>query len=158
MVLAGVEYLCPIYREASSYPHLVDEDVPVRPTGMRPDELRGKAWAVVEPLFLKERKIAGDRYGYLLGTGRASAALEAVVPAAFEGRVDVLFVAQGARQWGSYDGEARRIRTENRPGPHNMDLLDFAAVQTLLHGGKVYAVEPDRMPGEGAIVAAVFRY
>jgi hypothetical protein len=35
--------------------------------------------------------------------------------------------------------------------------LDFAAVQTFINSGTIYAVAPDRMPG-GHHVAAVFRY
>ena len=37
------------------------------------------------------------------------------------------------------------------------DLLDLAAVQTLLHGGTIYAVEPEQVPGGGPL-AALFRY
>lgn len=37
------------------------------------------------------------------------------------------------------------------------DLLDLAAVQTLLTSGTVYALDPEEMP-DGATVAALFRY
>ena len=37
------------------------------------------------------------------------------------------------------------------------DLLDLAAIQTLLHDGPVYAVEPEQVPGDGPL-AALFRY
>jgi len=37
------------------------------------------------------------------------------------------------------------------------DLLEFAAIQTLLNGGIVYMVEPEKMP-ESDPLAAVFRY
>jgi hypothetical protein len=37
------------------------------------------------------------------------------------------------------------------------DLLNVAAVKTLLTGGTVYAVPPDEMP-DAASVAAVLRY
>jgi hypothetical protein len=39
----------------------------------------------------------------------------------------------------------------------DQDLLDFAAVHTLLNGGTVYAVEPGRVP-DGALLVAIFRY
>jgi hypothetical protein len=35
--------------------------------------------------------------------------------------------------------------------------MDFAAVQTLLNGGEVYAVEPEEMPRE-APLAAIYRF
>jgi|GEM_PF-5717218 hypothetical protein len=37
------------------------------------------------------------------------------------------------------------------------DLLDAAATHTLLNGGTVYAVEPEKVPDQ-ALLAAVFRY
>ena len=37
------------------------------------------------------------------------------------------------------------------------DLLDWAAVQTLKHGGTVYALEPGNMPAK-TDAAAIFRY
>jgi hypothetical protein len=37
------------------------------------------------------------------------------------------------------------------------DLLDFAAVQTFLNGGTVYAVEPEKVSAETPL-AAVLRY
>jgi len=44
---------------------------------------------------------------------------------------------------------------ESKPGED--DLIDFAAVHTLMNDGQVYAVEADAVPGGGS-VAAVFRY
>ncbi len=52
---------------------------------------------------------------------------------------------------------ADEIQIHSEPQPGDEDLLDAAAIQTLMHGGVVYAVEPQKMPDEAAI-AAVFRY
>jgi hypothetical protein len=43
------------------------------------------------------------------------------------------------------------------PEPDDEDMLDFAAIHTLLNGGTVYAVEPEKVPDE-APAAAIFRY
>jgi hypothetical protein len=48
-----------------------------------------------------------------------------------------------------------QLHQDAKPG--DQDLLDSAAVQTLLNGGSVYAVQPERMPVE-APLAALFRY
>jgi hypothetical protein len=37
------------------------------------------------------------------------------------------------------------------------DLLESAAIQTLVNGGTVYVVEPEKMPDTDPL-AAVFRY
>ena len=47
------------------------------------------------------------------------------------------------------------IHAERQPGDE--DLLDRAALETMLNGGMVYAVKPEAMPAD-LPVAAVFRY
>jgi len=37
-VLAGVEYLWPLYRAANTYPHLIEGGVAGKPQGLRPDD------------------------------------------------------------------------------------------------------------------------
>ena len=63
----------------------------------------------------------------------------------------------GAQQWGQFDPAADRVRIYKRKRAGAEDLLDFAAVQTLLNGGVVCAVEPERMPADSQL-AAVMRH
>jgi len=39
LVLAGVEYLFPIYQEANTYPDLVEEGITGNPENLKPEEL-----------------------------------------------------------------------------------------------------------------------
>jgi hypothetical protein len=160
VVLAGVEYLLPRYREASEHPNIQDDALTGNAEGLRPEELRDLAWPIVEPHFLKDRRRAEERFGELSGTGRATSSLEEILPAAHDGRVETLFTPRGVRSWGTYDGEARRIHLQEDQAQQSNgseDLIDLAAVQTFLNGGAVFAVERDQVPGEGP-VAAIFRY
>jgi len=155
LVLAAVEYYYPIYREANTYGHLLEEFVHGNPDGLRDEELHAKAWKIVEPHFLKRRHTAEVEFPQVLGTGRASNDPQEVVRAALAGRVATLFVDVRAELWGSVDGATQQVHPEARPG--DQDLLDLAATHTLLKDGTVYAVEPDKVPGRGKL-AAVFRY
>lgn len=157
LVLAGVEFLFPLYRQASGHPQLVEGGVPGNPAELSNEELHERAWPVVEPLFIRAQEEADARFRELLGTGHASAQLDEVVTAAHDGRVETLFVALGTRRWGSFDPSARTVETAEHNGPGTEDLVDLAATQTLLKGGRVFAVPPDRVP-EGGEVAAVYRY
>lgn len=157
LVVAAVEYLIAIYREVTQYPNLAEQGIEGNPDALTPEELHAKAWQVVEPLFQRGEKQAAERFRELLGTGRASGDLEQVVPAAVDGRVDTLFVAVGAHQWGRFDVDRRRIEVDDGPDGGNEDLLDRAALESLLHGATVYAVEAAQVPGQGRL-AAVFRY
>jgi hypothetical protein len=157
LVLVGVGYLLPIYREASTYPQLVKEGVTGNPEGLSEEEVHREAWAVVRPHFLKARREAVARYEQLAGTGQTSVDLREVVPAAYYGRVDVLFAAAGARRWGVFDPSTGGTRLHEEADFGDGDLLDFAAVQTLLNKGTVYILNSKDMPG-GAAVASVLRY
>lgn len=76
---------------------------------------------------------------------------------AYHGKVDVLFVAVGIRQWGTFGPDKNTVHMYKKPRPVAKDLLDFAVIQTLLNRGVVYAVKPEKVPDE-APMAAVFRY
>jgi len=149
LVLAAVDYLHPIYRDANAYPHLVESGIQGNPEELDAEELHARAWAIVEPLFTDEREDAAAKYEQLAGAGseKASASLEQVVPAAYFGRVDTLFVAVGTQAWGTFDPRMGVVRLHQEAEPGDEDLLDFAAVHTLLNDGTVYAVEPDEVPG-----------
>lgn len=159
LVLAGVDYLLPIYREVSDYPHLVEEGVEGSPEPLNVREIHARAWPIVEPLFRAEREEAAALYRQLEGQGKplVSDEIERILPAAHYGRVDTLFVAQGEQHWGTFDRETGEVRSFPKGRPESKDLLDDAAMQTLLNDGKVYVVGVEDMPTDPP-VAAIFRY
>lgn len=83
--------------------------------------------------------------------------LSEILPAAYYGRVESLFVAIDQEQWGSFDAATNTLQLRQEAEPGDVDLLDVAATQTFLHGGAVYALNWTEVPGE-ALAAAVFRY
>lgn len=159
LVLAGVEYLFPIYREANTYPHLVEEGITGNPEILKPEELHAQAWPIVEPIFKQSQEEATGYYKEVAGsdTARASHDIKEIVSAAYYQRVDSLIVAVGKQQWGHFDPDTMTVELHPEPQPDDQDMLDFAAIHTLLNGGTVYAVEPEKVPDE-APVAAIFRY
>jgi len=157
LVLAGVDYLFPIYREANSCSNLLEDGIPGNPEGLKGEELHERAWRIVERYFLAERESAIARYRQLAGSGRTAKSPEEIVPVAHEGRVDTLFLAAEAQQWGLYDVKTRKVHLHAVAESRDMDLLDFAAAYTYLHGGTVYALQVEAMPDE-TLVAAIFRH
>jgi len=157
LVVAGVDYLHPLYREANTYPHLVETGITGNPEQWRIEALQEQAWPLVEPIFQKAQAEARAQYERYAGTGQASYDLASILPAAYEGRVETLFVAVGAQQWGRYDPATQQVQMDEEAGASSEDLLNLVALQTLLNSGTVYAVEPDAIPAPSP-VAAVFRY
>jgi len=155
LVLAGVEYLFPIYREASRHPFLLNEGIPGNPEDMQPDDLRKEAWKIVEPYFQKSKEEAAARYRKAAGSSIASSDVKSIALAAYHSKVELLHVAVGRHQWGTFDGTEVHLHEKCEPGDE--DLLDFATVHTILNGGTVYAVKPEEVPDEGNL-AAIYRY
>jgi hypothetical protein len=157
LVLAGVEFLLPMYRQVNTYPYLVEEGVTGNPEALTTEELHDHAWKIVQPHFRKARDRAIAQYRQVAGTKRSSSDVKTIVQSAYYGRVKLLFAAIGLQSWGTFDPGTNTVHLCDKAGPGDSDLLDFSAIHTLLNGGTVYGVEPDQVPDD-APLAAVFRY
>jgi hypothetical protein len=156
LVLAAVDYLVPIYREASSYRAIMDQHLGGNPEELRPEELRERAWEIARGRI--ESGIAADaaRYAELKGTGKTSNQVAEAAVAAANGRVDVAFVETGVQEWGRFDQAANTVVLSEEPQPGDQDMLDFVALRTYLNGGGVHVLAADAMP-DGPI-AVMYRY
>ena len=157
LVLAGVEHLFSPYKEANTYPCLLEDGIPGNPDELNLEELHTKAWPLVHSTFMETVEEAAARYRQLAGTGQTTTDVKEAVLAAHHGRVDILFVAVGIQIWGDFDPSKNTVHVHQESDPVDKDLLDLAAIQSILNGGTVYAVEPEKMPVH-APLAAVFRY
>jgi hypothetical protein len=156
-VLAGVEYLLPIYREANSYPHLAEKGITGNPEQKRPEELQQEALAILEPHFRQAREDALERFQVRRQDAEASADIEEIIPAAYYGAVETLFVARDGRQWGTFDPVNNSISLDDDDTEKNEDLLDTAVLHTFLNDGAVYLLDPAEMPA-AVPLAAILRY
>ncbi|MHB8910100.1 MAG: baeRF3 domain-containing protein [Syntrophales bacterium] len=157
LLLAGVDYLLPIYREVNSYPHLLPEGIIGNPETLSTGELQTRAWEVVQPYLRKAGEEMISQYNRLAGTGRTSRDIKEILPAAAQGRVEKLMVASDAQVWGSFSAANQVVELHGKPADVSEDLLDLAAIQTLLNGGTIYTIEPEAVP-DGSPVIALLRY
>jgi len=157
LVLAGVEYLLPLYRDVNTYPHLVEATVAGNPDGIGETALHERAWAVANQLFEAEHAAAADRVEDLWASARTTPDPESIVSAAAHARIALLLVAENAQWWGTYDSAADRVSLHAQAGNGDEDLLDFASLHTLLNGGEVVALPAAQMP-HGKDAVALLRY
>ncbi len=157
LVLAGVDNLFPLYKEVNTYPNLVEEGISGNPDRMKAKDFHPLAWAIVEPMFLKDRKAGLAKYQQLADTAQTTTDVTEAVLAAKHGRVETLFVALGVQVWGSLDQENEKVTLSDTKKPGYEDLLDLAAIHTLVNGGSVFAVSPEDVPAK-SLIAAVLRY
>ncbi len=159
LVLAGVDYLLPIYHKVSEYAHIMAEGITGSPEHLRPDELQEQAWPIVEPYFRQEMQKVIEQYQQLAGANKATDDIEETVAAAFYGRVDKLLLAVDRQVWGAFDPDTGKVvhDQEEQSEEADLELLDFAAMQTLQKDGMVYALSQEEMPTNSPM-AAVLRF
>lgn len=157
IVLACVDELVPIYREASKSALLVDDNISGNPDNMKAQEIHQKAMEIMEPYFRQKVEAVKQKYYDLKGTGKTSNNLTEILPAAFQGRISDLFVDPEKQKWGWYFQEKDEINWHQESLPENEELYDLVAMETFVHNGNVYAIETENIPDAEPIVA-LFRW
>jgi hypothetical protein len=159
LILAGVDYLIPIYRDASDRNNIMETGIKGNPDEAKQDDLHDNALKIIKPILEQKLESEIERFRELMGKGspEASDDMKKIIFAAAHGRVDTLFVPVGKQLWGIVDMENNKVHTHKESNPGDEDLLDYAAGKTLVNSGSVFAVPPEKMPDELSL-AAIFRY
>jgi hypothetical protein len=157
LVIAGVEFLHPIYREQSEYDRLITGKILGNHDDTSDEELHRLGWEVVAPMFQQDYETARD--AYLMHSGRGDGLstnrIEEIVPAAYYQRIERLLFASDASCWGTFNPDTGEAVVHNTLQPDDEDLVDLAAYYTLLNGGEVYALGQDEVPDRGPAAATL---
>jgi hypothetical protein len=156
LIVAAVDYLFPIYKEANTYPYLLDEVIDGSPDLLSPNTLHDAAGKILQGQAAKACTRAFSVYNEHVNTPLTSSNLRDVLAAAERGIVRFLFVPTTGERWGSLVPPAT-VHLHSKEEPGDVDLLNLAAILTIRHGGHVYVVPAAKLP-EGADLAAVFRF
>lgn len=158
LLLAGVEYLVPIYKSVTDYNNIYPEALTGSHERTDAHTLHALAMEKMQPYFEQRRVKALELYNNQFSTSLTSSMIDKVVPAAYYGRVSHLFVAKDEQVWGTFDEMKNELAMHAAAGDGGEDLLNNAMVKTLLTGGEVYLLDKAQMPGHDNVVAAVLRY
>lgn len=157
LVFAGVEYLFPIFKETCKHKGLIDEPVTGNPDRLRADEIHAKAWAVVEPHFHKDCDTALALYNARAGTDTVTHDIDDIIRAAKIGQIDTLLVTEEARNprtQGDLPSDEPELAANDAAAG---DLVNYAVLQTLANGGRVFVLHKNKVLTGGPI-HALLRY
>ena len=157
VVMAGVDYETALFRRVNIYPVLVEDCVHGSADGLKGGELHKRAIEAMQSYWQGPLKAALARYEHSAGSDRGSSTIKEIVAASFDGRVLDLVIAETAQYLGSFDEATHVVKGSKQPEDIDEDLLNTAALQTLMHGGQVYVVPASQVPN-GAPAIAVFRW
>jgi hypothetical protein len=153
IVLAGVAYLFPLYREASRHPNIMPGGIEGNTEHISPQDLHRRALPLVADRLDRERSNA--EAAFVRGSGPVASTIDEAVLAAHQARVDAVFLEPAAAVWGSVDPATMSVERHDEEGPASIELTDEIAVHTWANGGRVFL--SDDIPGGGE-VAAVLRF
>lgn len=156
LILAALPEHHHLFHEVSRNPFLVAESIDVHPGALKSlDELRARAWEIIEPHHRARFAGLADDYGAARAKGLAGETADEVAQAIAAGRVQTLLLEADRAMPGRVDTETAEVR---RDGPDaTSDILDDLGTWARRMGGEVLIVPAEFVP-TGTGLAALYRF
>ncbi|MPN01434.1 hypothetical protein SDC9_148643 [bioreactor metagenome] len=146
-----------MFRKISNNPYLLPDGIEVSYESTDVSELADKAWERMEPVYQQKELESVDRYQNAKSNHTGSDRLIDVARAAFEGRIEILFVEADKSVPGKFNTESSKLEFGNSDNPASGDLIDQIINAVWKHKGEVIVLPTGRMPSETGL-AAIFRF
>ena len=157
LILAALPEHHHLFHRVSHNRFLMAEGLTINPDVLPVDELRERAWQVVEPQYQARLAALADEFAVAKSNGLGSDDLPQVAQAAAAGRVATLLIEADRRITGRLDGSTGRVEVADLSHPQVDDLLDDLCELVGKMGGRVMVMPAEQMPGRTG-VAATYRY
>ena len=157
LILATLPEHRQLFHQVSHNPFLMDEGIDIHPDALPSDELRQRAWQVVEPHYLARLAALVEAFGRAKAKDLGDEDLAHVAKAVVAGRVATLLIEADREVPGRIDAATGDIEFEDLADPEVDEVLDDLGELTLKMGGQVVIVPTERMPTKTGI-AAIYRY
>ncbi|MFZ6666183.1 baeRF7 domain-containing protein [Peijinzhouia sedimentorum] len=158
LIICSLDYYFPIYQEVNTYQNLFTQHISGNPTDKDIFVLHEEAWELIEPYFNKTKNAKLDKFSSLAGSGKTSSDINELFIAAFEGKIDTLFIENKADVYGTYNPLTQEVKIEDVHKSSNVSLMNLLAIKVLENRGTVYLIEKDHMPVKSTKINGLFRY
>ncbi|MDT8416989.1 MAG: hypothetical protein RQ864_04190 [Lutibacter sp.] len=158
LVLACADSLIGFYKEANTYPTLLENYIAGDSEFKNKTKLHQESQKLILPYFEKTKEVKILQFSNLNHTPKTSFQISEIVPAAVQGKIDTLFVQKRADEFGVFDKQAYKLQLHDKKETDNISLTNLCAVQTFLQGGRVYLLNEEEMPVKGRVMNALYRY
>ncbi len=157
LILAALPEHHHLFHQVSHNPFLMAEGLSINPDILPIDELRERAWQIVEPQYQTRLAVLADEFALAKSNGLGSDDLAEVAQAAATGRIATLLIEADRQIAGWLDGSTGRVKTADLSHPQVDDLLDDLCELVGKMGARVMVVPAEQMPGRTGL-AAIYRY
>ncbi|MEN8790367.1 MAG: hypothetical protein ABF293_08260 [Flavobacteriaceae bacterium] len=158
LIIACVDELFPLYKKANTFKNLYPAHISGDPESIDKQRLQSEFHKLIHTINTGIKNDLVGRYTNLVHTPKTSHQISEIVPAAIDGRIEILFLRREDMVFGTYNVKNKCVILDADSTPRNQCLVNLAAVQTILQGGKVYNMETDQMPEAGRPLNALHRY
>lgn len=155
LIVAADDSVFSLYKNINNYQGLLDENLSGNAKQMNNKELREKSWEIIDSHIHDYLEDIKERYMEIRSSDKSSSELEEIVEAAHYGKVDTLVLNKLAEKAGVFIEDENEIKLMENTKDY--DLYNYAASETIKHGGLVYSIEKEDMPEETDILA-IYRY
>ena len=157
LLLAGVDYLIPIFKRVTHYNNVWDASLTGSHEYDSEQTLHSESIQLMHSYFDERKRKAIADYGDQSATERTSSIPDDVIRAAFYSRISTLFIRKDAQLWGTFDEQNDKLVLRETEQPGDENLADKTVLKTILNGGTVYILDEQEVP-QGSTVAAIMRY
>jgi len=157
LILVALKEYHSLFGGISHNPYLLEEGVNISYDSLEMEEFIGKALEIIEPInAIKIHKLM-ESYEDAEAESLGSSDLAQVVKAAYDRRVETIFIEENRIIPGKIDYDTGEIKLCDSSMPDCDDILDDLAELVLKNGGAIWVFPREKMPGHTGI-AAIFRY
>jgi len=157
LLLAALPEHHRLFRGISRNPMLAADALDVHPDDLSLDQLRTRAWALVEPWYLARLAKLVNAFEAARPKKAGSDDLHEVAKAATAGQVATLLIEADRIIPGRFDPADGSVVEANLADPEVDDLLDDIGERVIATGGEVVIVPAARMPTITGL-AAIYRF
>ena len=157
LLLAALPQHHHLFRKVSHNPFLMTEGIDAHPDSLPIDELRDRAWGVVEPYYRARLAQLVEAFSETKSVGLGADEPAQVAEAAVAGRVETLLIEAERQIPGRIDAATGALELGELTHPKVDDILDDLGALVMDAGGRVVVVPAEQMPTPTG-VAAIYRY
>jgi hypothetical protein len=157
LILAALPQYHHLFHQVSHNPLLIEDSIEVHPDSLTIEELRQRAWQILEPHYLARLAKLVEEFGNAKSKGLGDDVLVQVAKAIAVGRVATLMIEAVRKIPGRIDSATGEIEFGDLSHPEVDDVLDDLGELALKKGGQIVIVPAERMPTVTGI-AAIYRY
>ncbi|HET9032823.1 MAG TPA: hypothetical protein VFN25_07955 [Dokdonella sp.] len=157
LLLAALPEHHHLFRKVSNNPNLLAASIDVNPKDLTMEQLRDRAWSLVQPMYLERLAGLVEAFGAASAKQQGTSDLSDAARAAAQGRVATLLLQAGHRIPGKIDATTGALSSGELSDPETDDMLDDLGELVLRKGGEVVIVPAERMPSKSGL-AATYRF